>query len=38
MGNEQSVDGEPAPETGLRLSTLCRYQAEPGVYPCAVVR
>lgn len=32
MGNEQSGEGQAVPETGLRLSTLCRYQqAESGV-------
>lgn len=38
MGNEQSGEGQAVPETGLRLSTLCRYQqAEPGVYVCICV-
>ncbi|CAN0557439.1 unnamed protein product, partial [Ectocarpus sp. 12 AP-2014] len=30
MGNEQSFEGQAILENGLRLSTLCRYQAEPG--------
>lgn len=31
MGNEQSAQIQSMPETGLRLSTLCRYQAETGM-------
>lgn len=32
MGNEQSFGSQPVPENGLRLSTLCRYQADEGAY------
>lgn len=31
MGNEQSALIQSMPEAGLRLSTLCRYQAETGM-------